>query len=81
MFAIFDTKSTAERFIELMNTASKSIHITAKISHTRATFLDIEVYKGNRFVATGKLDVQLHQKTVNKFLFLPPMSFHNPKVF
>ena len=23
MFAIFDTKSTAERFIELMNTASK----------------------------------------------------------
>ena len=33
--------------------------------------MDVEIYKGSRFFACGKMDIKLHQKKENKFLYLP----------
>jgi hypothetical protein len=43
--------------------------------------MDVEFYKGTRFQQSNKLDVRLYQKSQNKFLYLPPQSFHNKAVF
>jgi hypothetical protein len=43
--------------------------------------MDLEFYKGSRFLATGHVDVRLYQKEQNRYLYLPPFSFHAPAVF
>ena len=36
--------------------------------------MDLEIFKGSRFDGSGKLDINLHQKKENKFLYLPDHS-------
>ena len=81
IFAVFLTRPEAELFITTFNSMSSSIRVTYSISSDKANFLDIKLSKGLRFQASGRLDIELHQKPVNKFLFLPPFSFHHRNVF
>ena len=51
------------------------------ISDQHGVFLDVELYKGPRFVQSGIWDFQLFQKPQNKYLYLTPYSHHPPHVF
>ena len=46
------------------------------MSDHAADFLDLHIHKGQRFLQTGTLDLQVHQKALNKYLYLPFKSFH-----
>jgi hypothetical protein len=46
-----------------------------------ADFLDLAISKGTQFLATGYLDIEVFQKTLNKYLYLPPTSFHARHIF
>ena len=77
IIAVFEYPDDAENFMSVFN--NRRIGISCPkylVSDTSANFLDLTVVKGVRFNSSGKLDVKLFQKPTNKFLFLPPTSFH-----
>jgi len=52
------------------------INITYTQDIQGCNFLDLTIYKGDRFETNGKVDIQLYSKTMNKYLYLPFNSFH-----
>lgn len=81
IFAVFASANDAEHFMQHFNSLLPSIKCTYNISAYRGEFLDCEVFKGEDFDRTGKLQTRLYQKPQNKYLYLPPSSFHSPYVF
>ena len=51
------------------------------LSREQITFLDLEIFKGPKFRATGKLDNRVHTKKVDTFQYLEASSSHAPSVF
>lgn len=43
-----------------------------------AAFLDLHLFKGPRFSATGIFDLRVHQKQLNLYLYISFRSFHTP---
>lgn len=41
-----------------------------------AAFLDLHIFKGTRFAAKGLLDLRVHQKKMNLYLYIPFHSYH-----
>ena len=39
-------------------------------------YLFAELYNGLRFLATGFFDMKIYQKSMNKYLYIPPFSEH-----
>jgi len=76
-FGVFASRNDAATFIECYNSLRPTIKLTFDISDT-VEFLDLVLYKGERFGDAGLLDVRLHQKHLNRYLYLPPFSFHPP---
>jgi hypothetical protein len=77
IIAVFPTAEDGKAFMTVFNTRRSGIHCPKYVLSTNAaTFLDITIFKGKRFKNNGLLDVKLHQKPINKFLFLPPSSYH-----
>ncbi len=56
------TESSLGTFLEELNQIHQTIKFTWSISNREATFLDLNIHKGERFRATGKLDCSLHLK-------------------
>jgi len=61
--------------------AMNSMHPKIKLNWTDSTrsceFLDLIIYKGPRFYSEQHLmDLRVHQKTMNTYLYIPPRSFH-----
>ena len=81
IFAVFSTESAADNYVSIFNSISPSIHLTAKANGMGANFLDVTLFKGNRFTSTNILDVTLYQKPINKYVYLLPTSFHAKSVF
>ena len=81
IFAIFSSELAADNFVSAFNSISPSLHLTAKANGTGANFLDVTLFKGNRFTSTNILDVTLYQKPINKYVYLLPTSFHAKSVF
>jgi hypothetical protein len=81
LIAIFTRQIDCDRFLALFNLHDPTIKITSESSRVSAVCLDVELYKGPRFAACNKLDVRLYQKPQNKYLYLPPHSFHNKAIF
>lgn len=76
--SIFVDKRSGEIFITNFNKMRpNSIKDTYSLSDTNAIFLDIEYFKGPRFLATGLLDTKIYQKTMNNYLYIPPFSAHS----
>ena len=69
------TKEDATRIMEGLNQASP-LNLTSDISDKAAIYLDIEVYKGTRYIAERKLDLKVYFKPTNKLLYLPAKSNH-----
>lgn len=81
IFAVFASEEDALQFINCFNNILPSIRCTFHIDAIRGEFLDCEIYKGANFPQTGKLQTRLYQKPQNKYLYLPPSSFHSANVF
>lgn len=58
--------------------ACTGLKLTFEASHREAVYLDIHIYKGQRYWREKKLDTKVFFKATNKFLFLPATSAHPP---
>ena len=74
-------RDTLDTFIAGLNQLKPRIKFTAEISDCSMTFLDVTVYKGPRFAATGLLDTDIHYKPTNNFLYVHGSSHHPPHTF
>jgi hypothetical protein len=53
-----------------------NITVNPECDSRRAVFLDLQIYKGERFRTTGTLDLKTHHKPTSLFLYPPYRSFH-----
>ena len=84
IFAIFSSRHEAKTFIKYFcnNKQLPTIKCSSRtISSTEGIFLDLRIFKGKRFQEEGKFDTTIYQKPQNKYLYLPPNSFHPKAVF
>lgn len=70
------SSESLERMLTRLNNAHQTIKFTWDISQEGATFLDLELSKGERFRRTGMLDVAPHFKPTNAFQYLHYKSAH-----
>ena len=61
----------AEDLFAQINRLHPSLEVTFEISHFKAIFLDLHFFKGPGWRQTGILDHEVHQKPVNRYLYLP----------
>lgn len=72
-----DTNIT--EFQQKLNSIHAAMKFTLDASPTNVDFLDITIYKGNRFQSSGVLDLKTFSKPMNKFLYIPYLSLHTTK--
>ena len=60
-----------------INQIHPTMKFTYEISDTKLTFLDVTLYKGERFESTNTLDLKTHIKATNK-LYVHSTSYHPP---
>ena len=70
-----------QSFLAHMNAQMKVIKFTMAHSQECITFLDLELYKGNRFLNSGILDSKLFKKPTNPQMFLHYDSCHGKSTF
>ena len=68
------------QFIEQANKHHPTINFTAEISETETTFLDTNIYKGERYRSISVLDVRKHFKPTETFQYTHFSSCHPPGV-
>ena len=69
-------RSKAEEFMTRMNQLHPKLKFEFVSHPSEASFLDLLVHKGPRFQETGVLDLRVHQKTMNLYLYIPYNSHH-----
>ena len=74
------SRDEISKFIEQANKHHPTIKFTAEISETETTFLDTNVYKGERFKKAAVLDVRTHFKPTETFQYTHFSSCHPPGV-
>ena len=72
------TKESLEQFIKSINGLHGCINFTAEFSTTEITFLDLCLYKGERFAKEGILDIKTHIKPTNTQQYIHASSAHPP---
>ena len=65
-------------YMNIINQLHHTIKFTYELSETDLTFLDITLYKGDRFDRNQILDIQTHIKATNKQLYIHASSYHPP---
>lgn len=73
-----------EEFIEYfvnINSINESISFTYELDRTSLTFLDVLVYKGERFLRDGILDTKVNFKATDSHALLHRNSYHPPHTF
>ena len=73
-----DTKESLEQFINSINGLHERINFTAEFSKTEIMFLDLCLYKGERFAKEGILDIKTHIKPTNTQQYIHASSAHPP---
>ena len=68
-------------FLDHLNSQVSSIKFTLQYSMEKATFLDLDIYKGTKFRETGYLDTKLHIKSTNPQSYLHFSSCHPNYIF
>ena len=63
------SRDEISKFIEQANKHHPTIKFTAEISETETTFLDTNVYKGERLKKAAVLDVRAHFKPTETFQY------------
>ena len=75
------TKDDLKKFIDYLNRAHHTIKFTYESSETSIDFLDITVYKGEKYARESKLDIKPYFKPTNKFQYLQYSSAHPKSTF
>ena len=72
------SKSEFITYMKKINQIHNTIKFTYELSETELTFLDITLYKGDRFNKNQFIDVRTHIKSTNKQLYVHATSYHPP---
>ena len=75
------SREELDQFIHLFNTQDDSIKIVTVISETSVDFLDVTVFKGNRFKHHNILDTKVYFKPTDTHELLDRHSFHPSHTF
>ena len=67
-----------EKFMSNINQIHPTIKFTREISDTEVIFLDVTLYKGERFESTKILDLKTHIKATHKQLYVHSTSYRPP---
>jgi hypothetical protein len=81
LFGLPKSKQLLLEFIDIFKNLRPSIKITYEINQTQINFLDITIYKGSLYHFNNRFDIKVYQKPINKYVYLPPTSFHSKNVF
>jgi hypothetical protein len=73
--------SELDSFMKMANEFHPTLKFTYEFSSQYVTFLDTEVYKGQRFTKENILDIRTHTKPTNTFQYLHRTSSHPSSVF
>ena len=77
IFAVWcGTQQELADFCAWLGRAYPKIALTFEVSSSAVDFLDLHVHKGPRFRASGLLDLAVHRKRLNRYLYLPWQSGH-----
>lgn len=68
-------------FFNTLNGVSPTIQLTMEVSSSSVDFLDTTVFKGPRFVSTGRLDTKVYFKPTHTHELLHRTSFHPQHTF
>lgn len=74
-FVLVSTEEDATRIVSNLNNRT-NLTLTSDISDKEAIFLDLVIYKGDRFSLNQKLDLKTYFKPTNRLLYLPMVSHH-----
>lgn len=69
------------QFFETLNNHHPTIKLKATIHRTSIDFLDVTVFKGARFSATGQLDTKVYFKPTDTHELLHKLSYHPKHTF
>jgi hypothetical protein len=75
VFAYVDP-SVVDEFMLRMNRLHPKLRFEFVTHPTEASFLDLRIHKGARFISSGLFDLAVHQKKMNLYLYIPFRSFH-----
>ena len=81
LFAIFTNLFSAKFFMKIFSSRRNSIKFEGGDIGPSGIMLDMKIYKGPRFAATGVFDITIYQKEANKYLYIPYFSFHPKENF
>ena len=76
-FGVFRNAHDANKFVSNYNALQSTINLTKEVGD-EVSFLDLVVYRGERYNKSKRLDIKLHQKQLNSYLYLPIYTFHPP---
>ena len=65
------TRSELDSFLDRLNKAHRTLRFTWSISDKHIEFLDLNLFKGERFNTTNHLDMTTHFKTTNSISHPP----------
>ena len=68
------SKTTVEYWISEFNKLVESIEIDKFKYGPRVEFMDLVIYKGNRFYNNGCFDIKIYQKEQNLYAYIPQNS-------
>ena len=72
------SKTEFTTYMNKLNKVHNTIKFTHEISDKELTFLDVILYKDNRFQKNNILDIRTHIKPTNKQLYIHATSYHPP---
>ena len=70
-----------DTFVQYLNRSHQTIKFTYESSPSNVDFLDITIYKGERYISHNKLDIKPFFKKTNKFQYLEHNSAHPKTTF
>ena len=72
------SKTEFTTYMNKLNKVHNTIKFTHEISDKELIFLDVILYKDNRFQEKNILDIRTHIKPTNKQLYIHATSYHPP---
>ena len=70
------SKADVEYWIQEFNNLVKSIKIDKFKYGSRVEYMDLIIFKGNRFYQKGLFDIKIFQKEQNLYAYIPQKSNH-----
>jgi hypothetical protein len=81
VFAIIKgTRSDVNEFVHDLKTMNPALKLTVQVDESKINFLDITIFKGNRYPIIGQLSTKPYEKPMNPYLYIPYSSAHASKL-